>query len=72
MAKPSKSPVLIQRRGNLVEVESRETGNVLARFAIGDEQTLETVADLLSAKRLPADAMKLRQMAVDARKPASR
>ncbi len=69
MAKPS--PILFQRRGNRVEIEHRETGELLAEFWIGDDIAVETVADILSAKRLPEEAMKLRQMAMDARRAAS-
>lgn len=67
MAKPS--PILFQRRGNKVEIEHRETGELLAWCWIGDDLMVEKIADILSMKRLPEDAMKLRQMAVDARKP---
>ena len=63
------SPVRIVRRGTLVEIEIRETGDVLAHCSIGDDKAIETIADILSAKRLPEDAMRLRQMAQDARRP---
>jgi hypothetical protein len=68
MGKQPTSPVVIQRRGNKIEVEMRETGDLLAWCWIGDDSTLETIADILSAKRLGSDADKLRQMAMDARR----
>lgn len=63
-----KSPVLIQRRGNKIEVEHRETGELLAACWIGDDFAVEDIADSLSAKRLGRDAEKLRQMIQDARR----
>jgi hypothetical protein len=65
---PKTSPVVIQRLGNKIEIEHRETGELLAWCWIGDDVSVETIADLLSAKRLGADAMKLRQMVQDARR----
>ena len=65
------SPILFQRRGNRIEIEHRETGELLAEFWIGDDIAVETVADILSAKRLPEEAMKLRQMATDSRRALS-
>lgn len=62
------SPVLIVRSGNILEVEHRETGEVLARCFIGDDLAVEDIADSLSAKRLPRDAEKVRQMVQDARR----
>lgn len=70
MVKQRTSPVVIQRRGNKIEVEMRESGDLLAWCWIGDDLSVETIADLLSAKRLGPDAEKLRQMVVDARKCA--
>lgn len=67
MEKPS--PVQIIRQGTKVTIEMASTGAVLAVCAIGDDETLEMIADLLSSKRLPEDAMRLRKMAQDARKP---
>jgi hypothetical protein len=66
------SPVLIRRRGTLVEIESAETGAVLAHCQIGDDGNLERIADILSAKRLPREAMALRKLRDDARKPHAR
>jgi hypothetical protein len=68
MEQPKRSPVIINRRGNRVEIEMRETGDVLAWGWIGDDETMETIADLLSAKRLPQDAERLRSMVVAARR----
>ena len=61
------SPVVIQMRGNRLEVEHRETGELLAACWIGDDLAVEDIADSLSAKRLPRDAEKLRKMVQDAR-----
>ncbi len=61
--------VQLVRQGNKVTVELEETGEVLAYCQIGDDLHVELIADSLSAKRLPNAAMKLRQMAMDARKP---
>jgi hypothetical protein len=63
-----KSPVVISLRKNRITVERRDTGDVLAHCMIGDDENVERIADILSAKRLPEDAMKLRQMAKDARR----
>ena len=68
MVKPKTSPVLIQRRGNRLEVENRETGDLLAACWIGDDLAVEDIADSLSARRLPKDAEKVRQILMDARK----
>lgn len=67
------SPIIIRTRKEAyrtrVEIEHRETGDVLAWCWLGDDSAIETIADILSAKKLPKDAMKLRQMAMDARRP---
>jgi hypothetical protein len=68
MEKLKPSPVIIQRRGNRIEVEHRETGDLLAHCFIGDEIAVEIIADLLSAKRLSREAMKFREM-VEAARP---
>lgn len=52
----------------MILVETREDGDVLAYCQIGDDDNLERIADLLSTKHLPQDAMKLRKMRDDARK----
>lgn len=68
------SPIYIRTRrvkgaGDRIEIESRATGDVLAYCFIGDDESLERIADILSSKRLPNEAMRLRQMAMDARRP---
>jgi hypothetical protein len=63
------SPIVFQRTGNRIEIEHRQSGELLAEFWIGDDLAVEAVADILSAKRLPREAMQLRQMAIDARRP---
>ena len=60
--------VQVIRQRNKITVEVEETGEVLAHCQIGDDLHVELIADLLSAKRLPNAAMKLRQMAMDARR----
>lgn len=55
-------------KDNRVEVRHVKDGSLLAWCYIGDDDTLETIADLLSAKKQAAAAMKLRQMALDARR----
>jgi hypothetical protein len=62
------SPVRIYRDKNRVEVEHAETGDILAYCMIGDDANMERIADILSAKRLPAEAMALRKLMMDARK----
>ncbi len=64
----TRSPVIVRRRKQRIEIEVRETGDVLAYCDIGDDDNLERIADILSEKRLPDDAMKLRKMRDDARK----
>ncbi len=63
------SPIRISLRRNQVEITSRDTGDTLAYCMIGDDDMVERIADILSAKRLPEDAARLRQMAMDARRP---
>jgi len=62
------SPVQIIREGNKITVEMADTGDVLAFCFIGDDDAIEKIADILSAKRLPLDAMRLRRAAQDARR----
>ena len=69
---PNNSPILIRRRGNKIEVESRDTGDVLAWCWIGDEAMCERIADILSAKYLGAAAMEFRAMVAADRKAAMR
>ncbi len=61
--------VKIVKHGNKLEVELLSTGDVLAWCFIGDDDRVEFIADMLSSKRQPEAAAKLRQMAQDARKP---
>ncbi len=61
--------VLIERRGNRVEIRHSETDDLLAHCMIGDDEAVEQIADILSSKRLPDKAMELRRMAQDARSP---
>jgi hypothetical protein len=62
------SPVQIIRQGSKITVEMGSTGDVLAVCMIGDDDAVERIADILSSKRLPEDAMALRKLAQDARK----
>lgn len=55
------------RTRTLVEIEDNRTGQVLAKCNVGDDLAIETIADILSAKRLPMEAMALRKLAMDAR-----
>jgi hypothetical protein len=55
--------VRLQRSGNLVEIIHTQTHAVLAWCFIGDEDNVERIADILSAKRLGAAAQELREMA---------
>ncbi len=66
------SPVLIQRRGNRIEVEHRESGEILAHCFLGDDLAVEDIADSLSARRMGREAEKFRQMVSEARLAASR
>ena len=68
------SPIRISTRhvkgkGQRVEIEFRATGDIVAHCWLGDDDNIERIADILSAKRLPEDAARLRQMAMDARRP---
>ena len=70
----TESPVTIRyyksgERKNRVEIESNETGRVLAWCYIGDDLHVERIADILSMKRLPREAAALRKLAQDARRP---
>lgn len=62
------SPVEITLRDRRVEVRRKDNDELLATCFIGDDESVETIADLLSSKRLPEDAMRLRQLAMDCRK----
>lgn len=54
-----------------MEIENRETGDLITWGWIGDDLAMERMADELSAGRLGRDAEKLRQMVVDARRALS-
>jgi hypothetical protein len=71
MVKPKTSPVYIQIRNNKLQVESRETGDLLACCFLGDEAMVESIADSLSARRLGKDAEKVRRL-VEERRPRLR
>jgi len=66
------NPVKLVRKGQKIEVESRDTGDVLAWCFIGDEYHTEKIADLLSAKGLRTAAQEFREMVAADRKQASR
>ena len=57
------SQVLLKRKAHLVEVLDKHSGAVLAWCYLGDEENLERIADILSAKGQGAAAMELRDMA---------
>ena len=62
------SPIIIHlRKGTLIEIEHAQTGDVLAYCQIGDDNAVERIADILSAKRLPREAAALRKLRDDAR-----
>ena len=63
-----KPTVMIERRGHRVEIRHSDTDDLLAHCMIGDDEQVETIADLLSAKGLPDKAMELREMAQGARR----
>lgn len=62
------SPIIITKRRNLVEIEHRKTGEILAHCQIGDDIAVERIADILSAKRLPREAASLRNLMMQERK----
>lgn len=55
--------VLLKRKANLVEVIDKRNRAVLARCYIGDEDNVEKIADILSAKGHARAAMELRELA---------
>lgn len=67
------SPFVIQwdKKKNLLKLETREEGALVAQAYTGDDNGVERIADFLSAKRLPKDAQKVRQILRDARRAAS-
>lgn len=62
--------VEVSKRNGKIEVVSPD-GDVLAWCFIGDDENVERIADLLSTKRLPDAAMKMRKIAQDARRVRS-
>lgn len=62
--------VEVSKRNGKIEVVSPD-GDVLAWCFIGDDENVERIADLLSTKRLPEAAMKMRKIAQDARRVRS-
>jgi len=66
------SPILIHLTGTRLEVEHAATNEILAHCQIGDDDAVERIADILSEKRLPREAMALRKLMMDARRPAGR
>lgn len=72
MAVAVKSPVIIRRSKQRIEVESRDTGDILATCNIGDELMCERIADILSSKYLGAAAMEFREMVQQDRRAAMR
>jgi len=55
---------------DMVEVRLAKDDTMLATCMIGDDATLEKIADLLSAKRLWREANRFRQMMSDSKKAA--
>lgn len=55
-------------KNNRVEVRHTRDGSLLAWCHVGDDETLETIADLLASKKQSAAAEKLRQIGMDARR----
>ncbi len=65
----NESPVIISLRGTLVEIEHADSGAMLAHCLIGDDDAIERIADILSAKGLQREAMALRRLRDEARWP---
>ena len=57
-----------KRTATLVEIESNESGQLLAHCQIGDDANMERIADILSAKRLPREAEAIRRIMMEARR----
>lgn len=51
-----------------IEILDARTGALLAWCQTGDDDMVQKIADILSAKRLPREAMRLRQIVMDLRK----
>lgn len=54
---------------DMVEVTFASDGSLLACCMMSDDLGLERIADILSAKKLPREANRFRQMISDSRKP---
>jgi hypothetical protein len=72
MATEYKSPIKIHLAGTRVEIEHAATGEILAHCQIGDDDAVETIADILSAKRLSREAMALRNLMQEQRHVGAR
>lgn len=55
--------VELKRRGLMVDVIDKRSGEVLAWCFLGDEDNLEKIADILSEKKQPQAAQELRELA---------
>lgn len=51
-----------------IEIRDARTNALLAWCHTGDDDSVERIADILSAKRLPREAMRLRAMVQNVRK----
>lgn len=54
---------------DMIEITHAKTGQLLATCMIGDDHSVETIADLLSAKRCWREANTLRSMVQQLRQP---
>jgi hypothetical protein len=54
----------------MIEIRDARTNALLAWCQTGDDDSVERIADILSAKRLPREAMRLRAMVQGLRKVA--
>jgi len=57
---------------DLLEVEHVESGEVVLKCFIGDDESVERIADFLSSKRYPEAAERVRQLVREARRPVVR
>jgi hypothetical protein len=53
---------------DMVEIRDARTNELLAWCMTGDDDSIDRIADILSAKRLPREAMRLREMVRNVRK----
>lgn len=65
----ARDSVIMRLRRNVLEVEHSRTGEMLATCEIGDDETVERIADILSSKGLREEAGALRRLRDDARRP---